>query len=40
VGNQQVLIVTPATELSSKTTRLEMQTKRLHLFDAKTGLTL
>lgn len=42
VGNQQVLIVTPATEhfKQGDTVWLEMQTKRLHLFDAKTGLAL
>ena len=42
VGEQQVLVVTPATEHFERGNKvwLEMQTKRLHLFDAETGLAL
>lgn len=42
VGDQQVLVVTPATDHFERDDKvwLEMQTKRLHLFDAKTGLAL
>jgi multiple sugar transport system ATP-binding protein len=42
VGDQQVLVVTPATDHFEHGSKvwLEMQTRRLHLFDAKTGLAL